>query len=118
MQPRPIAETSRPLFPSLRFCIVSPPDGVLNRFGARSPEMRRKPGTDTNFRRSLPEFGCLSQGLPNGTGRPFVVSPKRLSTPPDVFRLISSLGPAAIEAVSRSFRFLAYFSWVVAPGRG
>src|ERR1700722_20081843 len=24
MQPRPIAETSRPLFPSLRFCIVSP----------------------------------------------------------------------------------------------
>src|ERR1035441_3631381 len=23
-----------------------------------------KPGTDTNFRRSLPEFGCLSQGLP------------------------------------------------------
>jgi hypothetical protein len=23
------------------------------------PEMRRKPGTDTNFRRSLPEFGCL-----------------------------------------------------------
>src|ERR1017187_11035986 len=28
----------------------------------------------------LPEFGCLSQGLPNGTGCPFVVSPKRLST--------------------------------------
>jgi hypothetical protein len=42
--------------------------------------MRRKPGTDTNFRRSLPEFGCLSQGLPNGTGCLFVVSPKRLST--------------------------------------
>jgi hypothetical protein len=42
--------------------------------------MRRKPGTDTNFLRSLPEFGCLSQGLPNGTGCPFVVSPKRLST--------------------------------------
>src|ERR1039457_473827 len=101
--------------------------------------MPRKPGTDTNFRRSLPEFGCLlgwafgprnfmkncpsgdgalrgltrlpwisgafgrkfaaslvcprfpepgpqigfsplSQGLPNGTGCLFVVSPKRLST--------------------------------------
>jgi hypothetical protein len=25
--------------------------------------IRRKPGTDTNFRRSLPEIGCLSQGL-------------------------------------------------------
>jgi hypothetical protein len=32
---------------------------VLNRFGESWPEMRRKPGTDTNFRRSLPEFGCL-----------------------------------------------------------
>src|ERR1019366_7219480 len=53
---------------------------VLNRFGESWPEMRRKPGTDTNFRRSLPEFGCLSQGLPNGTGCLFVVSPKRLST--------------------------------------
>src|ERR1039457_4292405 len=52
----------------------------LYRFGKSWPEMRRKPGTDTNFRRSLPEFGCLSQGLPNGTGCPFVVSPKRLST--------------------------------------
>ena len=25
---------------------------------------RRKPGTDMNFRRSLPEIRCLSQGLP------------------------------------------------------
>src|ERR1019366_9516113 len=56
---------------------------VLNRFGESWPEMRRKPGTDTNFRRSLPEFGCLSQGLPNGTGCTFVVSPKRLSTSSD-----------------------------------
>src|ERR1035437_5600733 len=32
---------------------------VLNRFGESWPEMRRKPGTDTNFRRSLPEIGCL-----------------------------------------------------------
>src|ERR1019366_4040833 len=53
---------------------------VLNRFGESWPGMRRKPGTDTNFRRILPEFGCLYQGLPNGTGCPFVVSPKRLST--------------------------------------
>src|ERR1035441_2670194 len=54
---------------------------VLTRFGASWPEMRRKPGTDTNFRRSLPEFGCLLQGLLNGTGRPFVGSSKRSSTP-------------------------------------
>src|ERR1039457_5902541 len=62
--------------------VVPKESRVLNRFGESWPEMRRKPGTDTNFRRSLPEFGCLSQGLPNGTGCPFVVSPKRLSTPP------------------------------------
>ena len=28
--------------------------------------MLRKPGTDTDFRRRLPEIGCLSQGLPHG----------------------------------------------------
>src|ERR1019366_588204 len=32
-------------------------DRVLNRFGESWPEMRRKPGTDTNFRRGLPETG-------------------------------------------------------------
>ena len=26
--------------------------------------IRRKPGTDMNFRRTLPEIRCLSQGLP------------------------------------------------------
>ena len=41
----------------------------------------RKPRTDMNFRRSLPEIRCLSQGLPHGICFPFVVSPKRLSTP-------------------------------------
>src|ERR1022692_2857006 len=35
------------------------PTRVLDRFGESWPEMLRKPGTDTNFRRSLPEFGCL-----------------------------------------------------------
>src|ERR1017187_2051678 len=69
---------------------------VLNRFGESWPEMRRKPGTDTNFRRSLPKFGCLSQGLPNGTGCPFVVSPKRLSTRQ------SSLPPAFQPAPGRA----------------
>ena len=55
MQPSPRAETSRPLFPSLRFCIVSP----LNR------------------------------------------------------SFISRLGSGALEAVSRSFRFIAYSSCTV-----
>jgi hypothetical protein len=32
--------------------------------------MRRKPGTDTNFRRRLPEIGCLSQGLPKAGNHP------------------------------------------------
>src|ERR1700729_4006131 len=58
MQPRPRAETSRPLFPSLRFCIVF-------------------------------SLGTVS--------------------------LISRLESGAVEAVSRSFRFIAYFSCVVDP---
>jgi len=33
-----------------------------------------------NFRRSLPEIRCLSQGLPRGISSPFVVSPKRSNT--------------------------------------
>src|ERR1019366_6441329 len=43
-----------------------PPTRVLNGFGGRRPATRRNPGTDTKFRRSLPETGCLSQGLPYG----------------------------------------------------
>src|ERR1700722_2768756 len=58
MQPRPRAETSRPLFPSLRFCIVF-------------------------------SLGTVS--------------------------LISRLESGAVEAVSRSFRFIACFSCTVDP---
>jgi hypothetical protein len=43
--------------------------------------MHRKPGTDTIFRRSLPEIGCLSQGLPRWIPYRFVLLPKTLSTP-------------------------------------
>ena len=35
-------------------------------FWGRWAEMRRKPGTDMNSRRRLPEIRCLSQGLPRG----------------------------------------------------
>jgi putative selenium metabolism protein SsnA len=48
------------------------------------------PGQTPNFRRSLPEIGCLSQGLPRGTRSPLVVPPMRLSTglPPADFPAI------------------------------
>src|SRR5271157_799898 len=50
-----------------------------------SGDVRRKcaanPGLTPGFRRSLPETGCLSQGLPRGIRGPFVVSPKRSDTP-------------------------------------
>jgi hypothetical protein len=46
--------------------------------------MRRKPGTDMNFRRSLPEIRCLSQGLPHGISSPFVGSPKTVKHPKPV----------------------------------
>jgi hypothetical protein len=38
--------------------------------------MRRKPGTDMNFLRSLQEIRCLSQGLPHGIRSPLLLSPK------------------------------------------
>src|ERR1035438_799125 len=37
-------------------------------------------GLTPSFRRTLPETGCLSQGLPHGTCCPFVVPPKPLNT--------------------------------------
>jgi hypothetical protein len=43
--------------------------------------MHRKPGTDTIFRRSLPEIGCLSQGLPRGIRYRFVLPPKTVKHP-------------------------------------
>ena len=43
--------------------------------------MHRKPGTDTIFRRSLPEIGCLSQGLPRGIPYRFVLPPKTVKHP-------------------------------------
>src|SRR5450755_464056 len=36
---------------------------------------RRKPGTDMNFRRSLPEIRCLSQGLPHATRCALLLAP-------------------------------------------
>jgi trans-aconitate methyltransferase len=38
---------------------------VLNRFGGGGPRHAANPGLTPSFRRSLPETGCLSQGLPH-----------------------------------------------------
>ena len=42
--------------------------------------VRRKPGTGTGFRRSLPETGCLSHGLPNGH-LAILIPPKAVAHP-------------------------------------
>src|ERR1019366_3712663 len=39
---------------------------VLNRFGGGGPKYAANPGLTPNFRSSLTEIGCLSQGLPHG----------------------------------------------------
>src|ERR1039457_3318010 len=39
---------------------------VLNGFGGGGPRYAANPGLTPSFRRSLPETGCLSQGLPYG----------------------------------------------------
>src|ERR1017187_1837520 len=43
--------------------------------------MRRQPGTDMNFRRSLPEIRCLSQGLPRGMRSRVRRAPKAVTHP-------------------------------------
>src|ERR1035437_339182 len=53
---------------------------VLNRFGEGEPGICRKPGTDMNFRRSLPEIRCLSLVCPAGHAPCSSCPPKRLST--------------------------------------
>ena len=52
---------------------------LLNRFGGAGQKCAANPGLTPSFRRSLPETGCLSQGLPREMYCPFVVFPKRLS---------------------------------------
>src|SRR6476659_10510125 len=69
MQPRPMAETFKELFPSLRFCIVSPTAGfhlpqrhrnlsIVSRTSGRLPIPMKflpdSPGTDAEERRYLP----------------------------------------------------------------
>src|ERR1035437_4545359 len=54
---------------------------VLNGFGEGEPGIRRNPGTDMNFRRSLPEIRCLSSVCPAGYAPRSSCPPKRLSTP-------------------------------------
>jgi glycerol kinase len=53
---------------------------ALNRFGRGGQRYAATPGQTPSFRRSLPETGCLSQGLPCGNATPGRVPPKPLST--------------------------------------
>src|ERR1700690_1827225 len=67
----------------------APAQGCLTVLGGGAPKCAANPGLTPSSRRTLPETGCLSQGLPTGTCCPFVVPPKRLSTP------LSGRGPCA-----------------------
>src|ERR1035441_10391080 len=53
---------------------------VLNCFGGGGQKYAANPGLTPSFRRSLPETGCLSQGLPHGKCSTHLLSPKRLNT--------------------------------------
>src|SRR6202142_3498862 len=59
----------------------APAQGCLTVLGGGAPKCAANPGLTPSSRRTLPETGCLSQGLPTGTCCPFVVPTKRLSTP-------------------------------------
>src|ERR1019366_1772494 len=74
---------SNPLRPHMvasgRYYIpILPP--VLNGFAGGGPRYAANPGLTPSFRRSLPETGCLSQGLPYGKRFAWPCPPKPLST--------------------------------------
>ena len=54
---------------------------VLSRFGGGGQRYAANPGLTPSFRRSLPETGCLSQGLPRGKCCALLLSPNRFNTP-------------------------------------
>jgi hypothetical protein len=88
---------------------------VLNRFWERWAAIRRKPGTDTDFRRSLPEIGCLFQGLPHA-------HTLRLPLPPKTVKHPASLphrAPGAPRAMmwQRSYSLEEMKPWVLSVGR-
>src|ERR1017187_1428752 len=61
------------------FCVTTPSRcltvlGAVGRYAAN-------PGLTPSFRRSLPETGCLSQGLPHGKRYACPPPPKRLCAP-------------------------------------
>src|ERR1035438_3724905 len=70
-----------------------PSGGVLNRLGRAGRKYVANPGLTPSFRRSLPETGCLSQGLPHGKRYAWPCPPKPLSAPewPELFILPSLL---------------------------
>src|ERR1019366_9517049 len=76
--PRPKLLDHRALSRDLR---GRPPTGVLNRFGGGVPKYAANPGLTANFRRSLPEIGCLSQGLPHGKRCAWPCPPKTCKPP-------------------------------------
>src|SRR5665811_413585 len=53
----------------------------LNRFGGGGPRHAANPGLTPSFRRSLPETGCLSQGLPHGKRYAWPCPPKTVKHP-------------------------------------
>src|ERR1035441_10761322 len=73
---------------------------VLNRFGGRRAAIRRKPGTATDFRRSLPEMGCLSQGLPHAHTLRACLSPKTVKHPHDTGKPIMAALTVTIRHMS------------------
>src|ERR1019366_6891088 len=67
--------------PSLLLAAGGQRVGGLNRFGGGGSRYAANPGLTPRFRRSLPETGCLSQGLPHGKRYAWPCPPKPLSTP-------------------------------------
>src|ERR1019366_4914097 len=56
-------------------------EGCVTVLGGGPPRYAANPGLTPSFRRTLPETGCLSQGLPRGKCCAQLLSPKRLKHP-------------------------------------
>src|ERR1035438_4226382 len=88
---------------------------VLNGFGGGGPRYAANPGLTPSFRCSLPETGCLSQGLPYGKRFAWPCPPKTVkpSSAPARLRRILLIRWALRRNSRKEWRRRFLYNWYI-----
>src|SRR4051812_39620535 len=108
MQPSPIADTSRPLFPSLRFCIF-----LLRN---RSPISRLESSAAEAVSRFFPFIACFS-GLAGQAGPPWPTQPPPIGRCLTKFVVLHVSFGLETEPFDSIFSASVYLFWAQMPRR-